>query len=225
VGEVIPVFPLSAVLLPGMPLPLHIFEQRYRDLMHDIAAAPGGGRFGVAVLRSGSEVLLAGSEGGPPDVAPVGTVAEILEMTSNDDGTSDVLSVGSRRFHIEKLIADGKPYLRADVRYLDETDGVIDAAQVGLTRELMTAYDRMLTRLAGRPTGAELPDDPTQLGYHVGARLPLLPEDRQAVLELDTTAARIAQVNRLLRREIALLRRTRSIAVTPAVIRLAPGLN
>jgi len=223
VGEVIPIFPLSAVLLPGMPLPLHIFEQRYRDLMHDIATAPGGGRFGVVVLRSGSEVL--GSGGGLPDIAPVGTVAEILEVTSNEDGTSDVLSVGSRRFRIETLISDGKPYLRADVQYLDERDGAIDAAQVAVTRELITAYDRMLTRLAGRPTGAELPDDPTQLGYHVAARLPLLPEDRQAVLEIETTAARIAQVNRLLRREIALLRRTRSIAVTPAVIRLAPGLN
>jgi Lon protease-like protein len=225
VGEVIPVFPLSAVLLPGMPLPLHIFEQRYRELMHDIAAAPGGGRFGVAVLRSGSEVLNAGDASGPPDVAPVGTVAEILEVTSNDDGTSDVLSVGGRRFRIETLIADGKPYLRADVHYLDETDGAIDAAQVSITRELIIAYDRLLTRLAGRPTGAELPDDATQLGYHVGARLPLVPEDRQALLEIDTTAARLAQVNRLLRREIALLRRTRSIAVAPAIIRLAPGLN
>lgn len=224
-GEVIPIFPLSSVLLPGMPLPLHIFEERYRQLITDIAAAPGGGRFGVVVLRSGSEVLSLDGTGGLPDLAAIGTVAEILEVRAQEDGTSDVLSVGSRRFRIEALISDGRPYLRARIQYLEEADGALDAEQVAIARGLITAYDQMLTRLAGRPTGGELPADPTQIGYHIGARLPLLPEDRQSLLEIATTAERFARLNRLLRREIALLRRTRTIAVAPAVIRLAAGLN
>jgi Lon protease-like protein len=225
VGEVIALFPLSSVLLPGMPLPLHIFEERYRTLMTDLAATPGGGRFGVVALRSGSEVLAADELGKPPDLAPVGTVAEIVEIRRQDDGTSDVLSVGSRRFRIGSVIVDGKPYLRADVEYLDEADGALDDDRVAVARELIVAYDMMLTRLAGRPTGAELPGDPNQLGYQIAARLPLLPVDRQTLLEVDTTAERLARLNRLLRREIALLRHTRTIAVAPAVIRLVPGVN
>src|SRR5262249_42675279 len=162
VGEVIALFPLSSVLLPGMPLPLHIFEQRYRDLMDDLAAAPEGARFGVVVLRSGSEVL--DRRGGFPDVAPVGTLAEILGAKRQEDGTSDVLSVGSRRFRIGSLLADGRPYLRAEVDFLDEHDGPLDGNRVALARELMSAYDALLTRLAGRASGAELPVDSTQLG-------------------------------------------------------------
>jgi uncharacterized protein len=225
VGEIIPIFPLSAVLLPGMPLPLHVFEERYLQLMSDLAAEPDGGRFGVVALRSGSEVLNVSGDGAAPDVAAVGTLAEILEVRAQEDGTSEVLSVGSRRFRIESLIADGKPYLRAQIHYLPEADGPLDSEQVAVARELITAYDRMLTRIAGRPTGGELPADPTQAAYHIGARLPLLPEDRQLLLEIETTAERLGQLNRLLRREIALFRRTRTIAVAPAVIRLAPGRN
>jgi uncharacterized protein len=224
-GEVIALFPLSAVLLPGMPLPLHIFEQRYRQLLDDLAEVPGGSRFGVVALRSGTETLDADVPGGTPDLAGIGTVAEILEVQRKPDGTSDVLSVGSRRFHVESLIADGKPYLRAEVRFLDEDDGALDDDRTGRVRDLIAAYDMLLTRLAGRPTGGELPSDPSQLAYQIAARLPLLPADRQSLLEVETTAERLARLNRLLRREIALLRHTRTIAVAPAVLRLVGGPN
>jgi uncharacterized protein len=224
VVEVIALFPLSHVLLPGMPLPLHIFEQRYRELLDDLAAAPGGGRFGVVALRSGAETAAPGVAG-PPDVATVGTLAEILEVRAQEDGSSDVLSVGSRRFQIDALLPDGKPYLRAQVHFLDEDDGALDLDRAAAAHELMIAYDALLTRLAGRATGGELPGDPNQLAYQIGARLPLLPEDRQLLLDIETTAERLARVNRLLRREIALLKLTRSIAVSPTVVRLAAEPN
>lgn len=224
VAEVIALFPLSHVLLPGMPLPLHIFEQRYRELLEDLVGEPGGGRFGVVALRSGTETLAPG-EAGPPNVATVGTLAEILEVRAQDDGSSELLSVGSRRFEIDALLPEGKPYLRAEVHFLDEQDGPLDDDLAGMARELMLAYDALLTRLAGRATGAELPADPNQLSYQIGARLPLLPEDRQLLLDVATTAERLARLNRLLRREIALLQRTRSIAVSPAVVRLPPEVN
>jgi Lon protease-like protein len=225
VGEVIPLFPLSHVLLPGMPLPLHIFEQRYRDLLADIAAAPGGARFGVVALRSGTEALSPHTPIGAPDVEDVGTLAEILELEDQEDGTSDLLSVGSRRFRIESLVPDGKSYLRAEVNFLDEDDGDLTGGHEALVRDLMDAYDSMLMRLAGRATGSELPPDPTQLSYQIGARLPLPPAERQAVLTDATTAERLARLTRLLRREIALLQRTRTIAVSPAVLRLVTGAN
>jgi Lon protease-like protein len=94
-----------------------------------------------------------------------------------------------------------------------------------VARELMDFYDSQLLRLAGRATGSELPADANQLSYQLAARLPLQPGDRQQLLADATTAQRLRRVSRLLRREIALLRRTRSIAVSPAVVRLPAGLN
>jgi uncharacterized protein len=224
VAELIPLFPLSHVLLPGMPLPLHIFEQRYRDLLTDLATAPNGARFGVVVLRSGTEAQTP-DEPALPDVAPIGTLAEILEIEPRDDGTSDLLSVGSLRFEVEALVPDGKPYLRAQVRFLDEDDGELDDDLENGVRELMESYDALLTRIAGRATGTELPADATELSYQIGARLPLPPEERQALLTDATTTDRLVRLTRLLRRETALLRRTRTIAVSPAVLRMLTGAN
>lgn len=225
VAETIPLFPLSHVLLPGMPLPLHVFEQRYRDLLDDIADAPGGACFGVVALRSGAEARGEGTVERGPDVEEIGTLAEILELEPRDDGTSDLLSVGSRRFRIGRLLVEGKPYLRAEVEYLAEDDGELSAELAPRARELLELYDAILIRLAGRATGSELPDDPNQLSYQVAARLPLPPTERQALLTATTTAERLDRLGTLLRREIALLRCTRSIAVSPAVLRVLTGLN
>jgi Lon protease-like protein len=225
VAELIALFPLSHVLLPGMPLPLHVFEQRYRELLADLTGTPGGARFGVVALRSGSEVNQPHTSAEPPDVAEIGTLAEILELEPRADGTSDLLSVGSRRFRIGSLVAEGKPYLRAEVSYLDEPDGELDSSLEDLVRELMDVYDSMLFRLAGRATGSELPDDANQLSYQIGARLPLPPHERQLLLNDATTAERLARLARLLRREIGLLQRTRSIAVSPAVLRIVVAAN
>jgi uncharacterized protein len=228
VAELIPLFPLSHVLLPGMPLPLHIFEPRYRELLDDIADAPGGASFGVIALRSGTEALTAparGSATGRPDVEEVGTLAEILEHEPREDGSSDLLSIGSRRFRIASLVAEGKPYLRAEVDFLDERDGDLEPDQDPLARRLIERYDSILMRVAGRATGAELPADTNQLSYQIAARLPLPPDERQALLTAATTAERLARTARLLRREIALLQGTRSIAVSPAVLRLVTSAN
>lgn len=222
---VIPVFPLSHVLLPGMPLPLHIFEPRYRDLLADVGGASGGGAFGVVALRSGNEAELPHRRPDIPDVEDVGTLAEILEIEQQDDGTADLLSVGSRRFRIDSLLPEGKKYLRAEVTYLDETDGALTAELATRARELIEIFDAILLRLAGRTTGADLPNDAQQLAYQIAARLPLPPDERQDLLAAATTADRLGRLGRLLRREIALLQGTRSIAVSPAVLRMITGTN
>lgn len=224
-AEAIPLFPLSHVLLPGMPLPLHIFEQRYRQLLEDVSDGRGGGRFGVVALRKGSEAILPGTAEDGPDIEPIGTIAEIIEVEPQPDGTSDLLSVGSRRFRITKVLPDTKPYLQAEVEFLDEPDGDLTAEQETRARDLIDVYDTMLTRIAGRGTGAELPDDANQLSYHLAARLPLPPGERQELLTDPTTAERLKRVARLLRREIALLGQTRSIAVSPTVLRMGTGSN
>jgi uncharacterized protein len=230
----IPLFPLSHVLLPGMPLPLHVFEHRYRELLDDITddPTPTGGEpaFGVIALRTGTEAenpsLKQGhSISGGPDVEQVGTLAEILELERKPDGTSDLLSVGTRRFTVRTLLPVGKPYLRAEVQFLDEPDGELTSAQEDRARELMNVYDSYLVRLAGRGTGSELPRDASMLAYQLAARLPLPPAEKQALLCDATTSERLVRLARLLRREIALLQWTRSIAVSPAILRMGSGSN
>ena len=222
-AELLPLFPLNHVLLPTMPLPLHIFEERYRQLLRDVADVSGGlGSFGVVALRSGTE---AGNADGAPDVAEIGTLAEILEVEAQDDGTSDVLAVGSRRFSVRRLITEGAPYLRAEVEFLAEPDGRVTAELESAARGLMSLYDQTLQTITGRTTGAELPDDVSQLSYHLAARLPLEPHERQLLLEDPNTGERLARLLVLLRREAALLRATRSIAVAPSILRLGAMPN
>ncbi len=224
--DVIPLFPLSHVLLPGMPLPLHIFEPRYRQLLADVTGGPPGTTFGVVALRAGTEAMSPHVRAGTaPEVEEIGTTAEILEVEASDDGSSDLLSVGSRRFRIVRLLAEGKPYLQAEVEFLDEDDGALTPEQEQRARDLIEVYDGILVKLAGRPTGAELPNDAAQLSYQLAARLPLVPAEKQQLLCDGTTAERLVRLARLLRREIALLQRTRSIAVSPAVVRLGAGTN
>jgi Lon protease-like protein len=218
VAELVPLFPLSHVLLPSMPLPLHIFEERYRQLLRDISDEHGGlGAFGVVALRTGTE---AARHDSAPDVADIGTIAEILEVDTHDDGTSDVLAIGSRRFTVRSLVTDGAPYLRAEVDYLDERDGALTPELESAARGLMDLYDRALMKITGRTTGSELPDDAAQLAYHLSARLPLPPYERQLLLADTNASERLTRLVQLLRRETALLRATRTIAVSPSILRL-----
>jgi uncharacterized protein len=223
--ELIPLFPLSHVLMPGMPLPLHIFEQRYRDLLADIAEATRGPSFGVIALRTGTEALTRHTRDDGPDVEAVGTLAEIVELEQSEDGTADLLCLGTRRFRVEELVVAGRSYLRGRVSYLPEDDGALTPQQDRRARDLLGVYDALLTRLAGRATGDELPAESGRMSYQVASRLPLMPAERQALLATATSADRLVSVSRLLRREIALLQATRSIAVTPATLRLTAGVN
>jgi Lon protease-like protein len=218
VGDVIPVFPLSHVLLPGMPLPLHIFEPRYRQLLVDISTGPGTASFGIVSLTRGSEVGTNGVDQ-EPEFAGIGTVAEVLEVQPYDDGATDLLTVGSRRFRINELVP-GKPYLRADVDYFEERDGPLPPRLCAAVTELESEHAELIYELTGRRSEETLPNDPNQLSYRLAAQLPLTPQDRQSLLEVPTTAERLAHTADLLRREIALLRATRTIAVSPGVLQL-----
>jgi Lon protease-like protein len=112
----LPLFPLNTVLCPGIAIPLHVFEQRYRALVRDCldASAP----FGIVRLREGLEV-----GAGAIALAAVGTVAEIRDVDRYDDGRFDLLVVGTRRFEIESVRTGPDAYLVADVRVLDEELG------------------------------------------------------------------------------------------------------
>lgn len=214
----LPIFPLPLVLLPGAVQPLHIFEPRYRQLLEDVTARPGPTSFGVVALTKGIEVGTEGVEQ-EPEFASVGTLAEVLEVQPYEDGASDLFTIGSRRFRIERLVG-GKPYLQAEVTFLAEADGEVTPPLRDAVARLEAEHTRLIRELTGQVAQVEAPSDPAQLSYRLAAQLPLTAADRQDLLEQPDTRARLVRLTALLRREITLLNLTHTIAVSPGVLQL-----
>jgi Lon protease-like protein len=217
--EVLPIFPLSHVLLPGMALPLHIFEPRYRQMLSDVTAPGGSHRFGLVMLTRGIEIgtwnVL-----GEPEFADIGTVAQILEVHPYENGSSDLYLGGCERFRVLRRLDGGPAYLRAEVEYVPEVDGELTPALTEVAVRLAAEHARLVTALTGRAEDEPPPDDPALLSYHLIHTTPLTPRDRQLLLAEPTTADRFRSLIVLLRREIPLLRQTRTIAVAPQTVQL-----
>lgn len=193
----LPLFPLGTVLFPGHPLPLHVFEGRYRRMVRDLVTGPDEQRrFGVVAIREGREV----GDDGVRALHAVGCVARLRRVEPYDDGRFDVLAVGTQRFRLAAL-DDGLPYLRADVELLDEPTGAGPDAAAARARPLIVTYRRAL----GLDLATDLPDDATELSYLVAATAVLDVTDRQRLLEAPDTTERLRLELRLLRRETALL--------------------
>jgi Lon protease-like protein len=210
VGERLALFPLGAVLYPGLVLPLHIFEDRYRRLVRDLIALPEDRprRFGVVAIREGREV---GADG-VRALHDVGCTAGLHQVEAYDDGRFDIVTAGVTRFRLRRLDTS-LPYLTADVDFLDEPDG--EGADV-LARSLIerfAAYRRLLGEPPGAP-GPELPDNARVLSYLVASAVVLDLPDKQRLLAAPDTATRLRFELELLRREISVLQRLPSL---PAV--------
>ncbi len=113
----IPLFPLHAVLCPGIVLPLHVFEDRYRALTRHCLAT--GMPFGIVLIREGREV----GPGSTPSLADVGALVEIREAGRYEDGRYDLLAAATGRFAIDSVDPGRAPYLVADVTPLEDEVG------------------------------------------------------------------------------------------------------
>ena len=215
--DTIPVFPLDHVLLPGLPLPLHIFEPRYRQMLADIEASRDG--FGIVALSRGSETSA------DVDFAKIGTLAEILEKEPYPDGSCDLLTVGSRRFCIVDVDSSAKPYLQAQVEWLSEDDGDLPADLALMVTALFGRYSQVLSDVSDRDRDVELVGDPVRLSYEVAARVQLPVSQRQKLLAMPTAADRLLACLIVMRREITLIEQTRSIPVALQALRIVPALN
>jgi len=133
----LPLFPLHTVLCPGIALPLHIFEPRYRRMV--ARCLEEGGQFGVVLIRDGREV-----GAGASSVATIGTTAEIREAARSGDGRYQLLVVGGRRFRVTSVVTDREPYLVGDIEPLDEPLGDPALARI-LTGRVIEAFLRYLT--------------------------------------------------------------------------------
>jgi hypothetical protein len=203
----IPLFPLGTVLLPGAPLPLHIFEDRYRRLVADLLELePEDRQFGVIAIQAGREV---GADG-VGALHDIGCVAQVATTKPSPDGTYELETIGTRRFRLLEL-DEAAPYLRGNVEWLPEPAGDTERL-VPIVAERYISYRAELARMHGAVLDPpELPGDPRLLSYLVAATVIASVGDRQDFLEQYDAAARLALESKWLLREAGLLRQLSAV--------------
>ncbi|MBM2809642.1 MAG: putative protease [Chloroflexi bacterium] len=196
--EEIPLFPLNTVLFPGMPLPLHIFEPRYREM---IALCSEEKRpFGVVLIREGMEV---GEAAKPFDV---GTMAKIIGVDRLEDGRLNIVTVGTRRFRLVNYYTDRQSYVVGDVEILDDqSEHSEDASQ--LARDVGAMAQRYVAMVQAASeqelTPLELTANPEEISYVLGATLRIRNRERQRILEAGSTIERLQLEKAIFERESA----------------------
>jgi uncharacterized protein len=179
-------FPLGTVLLPHMVLPLHVFEPRYRSLMHDVLA--GDREFGVVLISRGHEV------GGGEERTSVGTIARVLRAEELEDGRWLTVAVGTRRVRVDRWLPED-PYPLAEVVEPSEEDA--DGPEV---RARLTALEPRVRRVLGMqaelgeegvPATVTFDPDPVVACWQLPVVCPLTAFDAQRVLEAETPANRL----------------------------------
>jgi Lon protease-like protein len=195
----LPLFPLNVVLFPGMVLPLHIFEPRYRLMVTECQRENKS--FGVVLARSESEHMR-------EEPYLVGTTAEIRELDELEDGRFNIIAIGLQRFHILSQHRE-KPYLSGlvepyeDVSESEQKLGVA-AKQAG---DLFNTYLRMLFDAAGKKTmQVDLPIVPEELSHFIAYLLDMEVEQKQQLLEFTSTLRRLQEEIMVLRREVPFMR-------------------
>jgi Lon protease-like protein len=201
----LPLFPLGTVLVPGLVMPLRVFEPRYLSLMEDLQSLPSDERiFGVVAIRSGHEV----GAGKAHQLFDVGCTAVLREVSPQPDGTVHVLTTGGTRFRVHEVDSASTDSEAVAVRYpsalvtpIPDLDG--DGDVEGLARRVGRRFTSYRERLGAAPL--ELPDSPRVLSYLVAAGMALEVADRQDLLEQPDTVRRLGAELALLGREEVLL--------------------
>ena len=204
----LPLFPLGMVLLPGLLLPLHVFEQRYRDLVRDLLELPEPERrFGVVAIREGREV---GADG-VTALHEVGCVAQLRRVTPYDDGRFDIVATGAAAVPADRARRRRVVRRPGSSSWLPDELGGADEAAL-LDRAVRTAFARLPRGARRRPAArttlevGELPGDSLVLSYVVAASVVVDLDDRQRLLAEPDGVARLRAELALLRREATLLR-------------------
>ncbi|MGI8578035.1 MAG: LON peptidase substrate-binding domain-containing protein [Nocardioidaceae bacterium] len=211
----LPLFPLNTVLFPGVVMPLHIFEDRYRSLVRDLIALPPDAdrEFGVVAINVGYEA----GDRGVHTIQRTGCAALVTEVTANPDGTFEIIAVGRRRFHVERL-DPSQDYLCADVEWLADGAGTQtgDAGEAARTAvELFEVYRDTIEELRGDDILAgEAPRDPIDLSYTLAASLMVNLADRQSLLECPDVASRLSLGIALMRAELRAIHAIPSLPAT-----------
>lgn len=194
----LPLFPLSVVLFPGVPLPLHIFEPRYRQMMADIRGTHS--LFGLSYLDAAT------SDHDIPTRGSVGCVAKVTDAQALSDGRSNILTVGVIRYQIEEYVEHGDPYLVARVSYFEDDDEDSEAVHES-SREVAQIFTRIARAVRTiNDERANLPNiadtEPQRLSFLVAAAMEVDTEVKQELLELRSTFERLRRLRDILSRAV-----------------------
>lgn len=188
--EELPIFPLSTVLFPGAILPLHIFEDRYKQMMRH--AIDHDGMFGLSYRNDaavGQDTL--------PEIGSVGCVAKINAVVPLTDGRMNVISTGLVRYKVIGL-QQSTPFITARIEALsDDLEPGDDLNRLfhdiaRLFKEFMEAANA-LDELNG-PFNQDFPEEPEGFSLVVSSFLPIDNDAKQALLEMTSTKLRLTRL-------------------------------
>lgn len=231
-SERLPLFVLDTVLFPGVVLPLHVFEPRYRQLMTHLLEQPEPRELGVlGVCRSGD----------PQDVGSqlqrVGCIAALRRFKRHDNGSSDVVVVGTERFRMLELADTEDLYFVGEVERPDagsepvadpdpETQLVGNVARMltaGYLKEISALRER--SELETETLDLDLDPEPDALSWLIASATVLTRTEAQSLLEIDSAVARLRAEIAILRREIGLIAQFRCLPVSAFELGALPGEN
>ena len=225
----LPLFPLTTAVVPGLVLPLHIFEPRYRVMIEELLERPEDEReFGIVAVRErhlGAATTGAVAGHQDDDLYPVGVTAVVRQAERLDDGRYDIITIGGRRFQVME-VDRSSPLLRAEVEFLPEPD--IDPNEPSvqlLTQRAVIAFEKYRAALGGRlqeeqDENENLPGDPTVLSYLITAALIVDAGTRQELLASPDTITRLHESVRILGKETAIIT---TLGAVPALDLLQPN--
>ena len=210
----LPMFPLNTVLFPGMTLPLHVFEDRYRALVHHLLTISDKTQrvFGVVAIREGYEV---GSHGAQ-SVHRIGCVAQMTSVEPLADGGFDIEVVGRERFRLDEMDTSG-PYLVGTVERAGEPrdEGAPARREADRTLATFAVYRERLAQMRGTAVQeADLPHDPAYLSYTLAATCLLTLKERQTQLEAESATQRLILLRHSLHEEMRAMRAISSLPAT-----------
>ena len=200
----IPLFPLDTVLFPGMVLPLHIFEERYKQMIHECLEREQP--FGILLAKR------AWQADDTLNAFVIGTSAMITDSERLEDGRFDIQTAGIERFRVLQVLTT-EPYAVGRVEWipLQVDKSAALAGQIKETGALFARYLRLMDEVAGTSIEIEnVPRDPASLAYLVAIALQVPMEEKQELLGIDTLVELLAREAHLLDREKQLLQRMRA---------------
>lgn len=192
----IPLFPLNVVLMPGTPLPLHIFEERYKQMVDECLES--GGEFGMVLS----------DDSGTREVGCTASISELVERY--DDGRVVILVEGSKRFKLHNILSgkpSGKPYYVGEVEYFEDEEGGEELA--ALAEENIALLERVVEAATEGSVDIEVEPPYRNLSFGIAGRIEFELETRQEILEISTEKARLERLKELLSEAAERLETTR----------------
>jgi Lon protease-like protein len=188
-SALLPLFPLDVVLLPGTPLPLHVFEPRYKEMISECSQQQKP--FGVVRAKAG-------------EVAEIGCTAEIVAVTKKyPDGRMDIVTEGRERFEVMQ-VSQERSFLQAEVLFLQDEPGSASAADVAQAVKLHGE----IMKLAGAQPEKASAIETSRLSFHLAGSLPLDLDFKQTLLGMKSESERVQAVISYLEAILPNLRRS-----------------